>query len=39
MGKGKKMKVLITGTSRGIGKSIALKFLSEGHNVVRNGYQ
>ena len=32
------MKVLITGTSRGIGKIIALKFLREGHDVIRNGY-
>lgn len=28
------MKVLITGTSRGIGKAIALKFLQNGHNVI-----
>lgn len=28
------MKVLITGTSKGIGKSIALKFLDEGHTVI-----
>lgn len=28
------MKVLITGTSKGIGKGIALKFLSEGHEVI-----
>lgn len=28
------MKVLITGTSRGIGKAIALKFLSLGHEVI-----
>ena len=28
------MKVLITGSSSGIGKAIALKFLSEGHSVV-----
>lgn len=28
------MKVLITGTSRGIGKAIALKFLKEGHEVI-----
>ena len=27
------MKILITGTSEGIGKAIALKFLKEGHNV------
>ena len=27
------MKVLITGTSQGIGKAIALRFLSEGHTV------
>ena len=28
------MKVLVTGTSKGIGKSIALKFLNEGHQVI-----
>lgn len=28
------MKILITGTSRGIGKSVAEKFLNEGHEVV-----
>lgn len=28
------MKVLITGTSRGIGKACALKFLKEGHEVI-----
>lgn len=28
------MKVLITGTSRGMGKSAAEKFLQEGHNVI-----
>lgn len=28
------MKVLITGTSEGIGKAIALKFLEKGHNVI-----
>lgn len=28
------MKVLITGTSRGIGRAAALKFLSEGFNVI-----
>lgn len=28
------MKILITGTSNGIGKSIALKFLSMGHRVI-----
>lgn len=27
------MKILITGTSRGIGKAIAIKFLNEGHEV------
>ena len=28
------MNILITGTSQGIGKAIAEKFLSEGHNVI-----
>lgn len=28
------MKVLVTGSSEGIGKAIALKFLKEGHNVI-----
>ena len=28
------MKILITGTSQGIGKAIAEKFLSEGHDVI-----
>ncbi len=28
------MKVLITGTSKGIGRAIAVKFLSMGHNVI-----
>lgn len=28
------MKVLITGTAQGIGKAIAEKFLSDGHNVI-----
>lgn len=28
------MKVLVTGTSKGIGKSIAMKFLNEGHEVI-----
>ena len=28
------MKVLVTGTSSGIGRAIACKFISEGHNVI-----
>ena len=28
------MKVLITGSSRGIGRAVALKFLSQGHQVI-----
>ena len=28
------MKVLVTGTSRGIGKAIAVRFLKEGHEVI-----
>ena len=28
------MKVLITGTSQGIGKAIAQRFLDEGHSVI-----
>ena len=28
------MKILITGTSQGIGKAIAERFLKEGHNVI-----
>ena len=28
------MKILVTGTSKGIGKSIATKFLEEGHDVI-----
>lgn len=28
------MKILVTGTTRGIGKAIALKFLKEGHQVI-----
>ena len=27
------MKILITGTTRGIGRAIAVKFLNEGHTV------
>ena len=29
--------VLVTGSSRGIGKAIAFKFAKEGHNVIING--
>ena len=35
--KNKKKTVLVTGSSRGIGKAIALKFAKEGYNVVING--
>ena len=28
------MKILITGTSQGIGKAIAERFLTEGHDVI-----
>ncbi len=28
------MRILITGTSSGIGKAIAEKFLKEGHDVI-----
>ena len=28
------MKILITGTSSGIGRAIALKFIYEGHKVI-----
>jgi NAD(P)-dependent dehydrogenase (short-subunit alcohol dehydrogenase family) len=28
------MKVLITGTTQGIGRSIAILFLEKGHNVI-----
>ena len=28
------MKILITGTTQGIGKAIAEKFLNEGHDVI-----
>ncbi|CRZ35218.1 3-oxoacyl-[acyl-carrier protein] reductase [Herbinix hemicellulosilytica] len=33
----KRKTVLVTGSSRGIGKAIALKFAKEGYNVVING--
>ena len=32
-----KKKVLVTGSSRGIGLAIALKLLEEGNNVLING--
>ena len=28
------MKILITGTTQGIGRAIAVKFLAEGHTVI-----
>ena len=28
------MKILITGTTQGIGRAIAVKFLNEGHTVM-----
>lgn len=35
--KDKRKTVLVTGSSRGIGKAIAIKFAEEGYNVVING--
>lgn len=35
--KNKKKTVLVTGSSRGIGKAIAIRFAKEGYNVVING--
>lgn len=35
--KNKRKTVLVTGSSRGIGKAIAIKFAEEGYNVIING--